>query len=54
MIGYITLGTNDLERAAAFYDQILAEIGAERVFELSRMIGWGTRPGTAWWSCPAP
>lgn len=45
MIGYITLGTNDLERAAAFYDQILAEIGAERVFELPRMIGWGTRPG---------
>jgi catechol 2,3-dioxygenase-like lactoylglutathione lyase family enzyme len=28
MIGYVTLGTNDLPRAAAFYDALLAEIGA--------------------------
>ena len=26
MIGYVTLGTNDLPRAAAFYDALLAEI----------------------------
>ena len=30
MIGYVTLGTNDLERAAKFYDELLAEIGAKR------------------------
>lgn len=29
MIGYVTLGTNDLPRAAAFYDTLLAEIGAK-------------------------
>ncbi|MDT8449839.1 MAG: hypothetical protein RQ847_06655 [Wenzhouxiangellaceae bacterium] len=28
MIGYVTLGTNDLQRAAAFYDALLAELGA--------------------------
>ncbi len=28
MIGYVTLGTNDLARAAKFYDELLAEIGA--------------------------
>ena len=28
MIGYVTLGTNDLPRAAKFYDALLAEIGA--------------------------
>ena len=41
MIGYVTLGTNDLPRAAAFYDALLAEIGAQRVMDLGRGIGWG-------------
>lgn len=41
MIGYVTLGTNDLPRAAAFYDALLAEIGAERVWDLGRGIAWG-------------
>ena len=27
MIGYVTLGTNDLQKAAAFYDKIAAEMG---------------------------
>ena len=27
MIGYVTIGTNDLPRAAAFYDALLAELG---------------------------
>jgi catechol 2,3-dioxygenase-like lactoylglutathione lyase family enzyme len=27
MIGYVTLGTNDLARAAKFYDALLAEVG---------------------------
>lgn len=34
MIGYATLGTNDLARAQAFYDALLAEIGAKRLMEL--------------------
>jgi catechol 2,3-dioxygenase-like lactoylglutathione lyase family enzyme len=41
MIGYVTLGTNDLPRATAFYDALLAEIGAKRLFEFDRGIGWG-------------
>ena len=41
MIGYVTLGTNDLPRAAAFYDALLAEIGARRLWEGSRGYGWG-------------
>lgn len=42
MIGYATLGTNDLPRAAAFYDALLAEIGAKRLWETERGIAWGT------------
>ena len=44
MIGYVTLGTNDLPRAAAFYDALLAEIGAGRAMEMERFVMWGTAP----------
>jgi len=29
MIGYVTIGTNDLERGAKFYDELLSAIGAK-------------------------
>jgi len=44
MIGYATLGTNDLPRAAAYYDALLAELGAKRQWEFDRGIAWGTSP----------
>ena len=33
MIGYVTIGTNDLARAAAFYDALLGDLGAKRMME---------------------
>src|SRR5262245_5674016 len=36
MIGYVTLGTNDLARAEKFYDALLAELGAKRVMANDR------------------
>jgi len=42
MIGYVTLGTNDLERAARFYDALLATVGAKRVMQFDGFIVWGT------------
>ena len=42
MIGYVVLGTNDLERSAAFYDELLAEIGATRQMDFDgRGYAWG-------------
>ena len=42
MIGYVTLGTNDLPRAKAFYDALLAEIGIKRLMEFGdRGYAWG-------------
>ncbi len=41
MIGYVTLGTNDLDRAAAFYDALFADLGAKRIMDLGRGIAWG-------------
>lgn len=45
MIGYITIGTNDMARAAAFYDALLAEFDAKRTMEMETFIAWGTGPG---------
>ncbi len=43
MIGYTTLGTNDMDRAAAFYDALFAELGAKRLMDMApQVIGWGT------------
>lgn len=44
MIGYTTIGTNDLQRAAAFYDALFAELGAKRGMEMETFIAWGTAP----------
>ena len=41
MIGYVTLGTNNLQRAAAFYDALLAEIGAKRLMDYGRGYYYG-------------
>jgi catechol 2,3-dioxygenase-like lactoylglutathione lyase family enzyme len=42
MISYVTVGTNDLARAAQFYDELLTLLGARRVWEMDRSIGWST------------
>ncbi|MDO1559122.1 VOC family protein [Brevundimonas sp. 2R-24] len=44
MIGYVTLGTNDLQRGARFYDALAAELGTTRMMEWPGAIAWGT-PG---------
>ena len=46
MVSYVTLGTNDFERAAKFYDALLADVGAKRMMENDRIILWGS-PGAA-------
>ncbi|SDD20947.1 VOC family protein [Aquimonas voraii] len=45
MIGYVTLGTNDLDRAAAYYDALLGSIGAKRGMQGPRFISWSTGRG---------
>jgi len=41
MIGYITLGTNDIDKAAAFYDALFDVVGEKRIWDSERFIGWG-------------
>lgn len=47
MIGYVTLGTKDLQRAAKFYDAIAKELGVGRMMQSDRFIAWGTPGGGA-------
>jgi predicted lactoylglutathione lyase len=44
MIGYVTIGTNDLARAAAFYDALLGEMGAKRMMENEQFVAWSIKP----------
>ena len=46
MIGYVCLGTNDLPRAAKFYDALLKELGAKRFMEFETFIAWSAGRGT--------
>lgn len=44
MIGYVTLGTNDLDKAVAFYDELFSSIGATRFFETEQFVAWSISP----------
>lgn len=44
MIGYVTIGTNDFERATAFYDELMTLIGAGRFMEEETFVAWATSP----------
>lgn len=54
MIGYVTLGTDDVPRAAKFYDELLAVIGAKRVMESDNFVAWATAPDRPALSLIAP
>ncbi len=45
MLAYVTLGSNDVEKAKAFYDEVLGEMGAKRLFDNNRLYFYGTAPG---------
>lgn len=43
MLGYVTLGTNDLEASVKFYDELLAVCGAQQLMNLPEgFVLWGT------------
>ncbi len=48
MIGYVTIGTNDIVKARAFYDALLGELGATRMMEFGEELGGFTMWGASW------
>ena len=45
MLGYVTIGINDMARAEAFYDALLAEVGAKQVMGMDRIKFYGAGKG---------
>jgi catechol 2,3-dioxygenase-like lactoylglutathione lyase family enzyme len=45
MIGYVTLGTNNKQRAEKFYDELLKEIGGARFMETEQFTAYSSEPG---------
>ena len=41
-IGFVMVGTNDLEKSSKFYDSILAHLGMKRITVTERYIGYGS------------
>jgi len=41
MIGYVTLGTVDFDRAVSFYDELFDTIGVSRLWKHDSMAAWG-------------
>lgn len=48
MIGYVTLGTDQLDQARTFYDALLAELGAKRIMEFGDEAGGFTLWSAGW------
>ena len=44
MIGYTTVGTNELAKAAAFYDALFKPLGGKRFMEFDKFIAWSVDP----------
>jgi len=41
MIGYVTIGTNNFDRAVRFYDELFAEFGEQQLWKTESMAAWG-------------
>jgi catechol 2,3-dioxygenase-like lactoylglutathione lyase family enzyme len=54
MIGYVSVGTNDFKRAAAFYDQLMAELGAKRVMDYETFVAWKQDAGKPGFALASP
>jgi len=46
MINYVMVGTNRFDAAVAFFDALLTDMGATRVYATERNVGWGWGIGT--------
>lgn len=41
MLGYVTIGVNDMERAEVFYNELLSKVGARQLMDVDRLKMYG-------------
>jgi len=46
MLGYVMIGSNNIEKSAKFYDILLAELGAKRNMEGDSFVAWSSGEDT--------
>jgi len=54
MIGYVTVGSNNIEKAVSFYDDLLAMVGAGRFMETDTFVAWAITPDKPAFSVTKP
>lgn len=54
MIGYTSVGTNDLKKSSDFYDSLFSVLQAKRIMEFDDFVVWGTRPDAPAFSVHVP
>jgi len=47
MLGYTTIGSKDLDKAVAFYDELLSLVGGKMLMDVDRIKFYGTGDGGA-------
>lgn len=52
IISHLSIGTNDFERAVAFYDRVLATLGCRRVMEHPGAVAYGRAYPEFWVQAP--
>ena len=48
ILSHVSIGTNQFERAVAFYDKVLATLGCKRVLEHPGAVAWGREYPEFW------
>lgn len=54
MLAYVTLGSNNVERALEFYDALMPALGAKRFFDNGRLYFYGTEMGKPMFAIGGP
>jgi catechol 2,3-dioxygenase-like lactoylglutathione lyase family enzyme len=52
MLDHLSIQCADTDRAAAFYDVVLATLGGGRIMEFGQAVGYGTRQKPDFWLGP--
>ncbi len=52
MLSHVSVGTNDFDRAAAFYDAVMPTLGCRRVMEHPGAVAYGKRYPEFWVQVP--
>ncbi|MEM9192047.1 MAG: VOC family protein [Myxococcota bacterium] len=52
ILNHVSLGTNDFDRALAFYDELLKTLGCRRIMEHPGAVAWGKQFPEFWVQTP--